>query len=171
MRRLQTRKHSATCWAKFCASTQTAPSLPTILSSTRFRQQSLDLGFRFAQSIHVRISTRHGPTVHQRRRPGHVGRNQRRHCRVELWLDHNSEGPTTNPAFRSPLFSYGHGIGATTGCAIAGGAFYNPNIARFPPSFTGKYFFADLCSDWIRVFDPPPGQRPALRPGFRRRWI
>jgi hypothetical protein len=25
---------------------------------------------------------------------------------------------------------------------------------NFPPSFVGKYFFADLCSGWIRVFDP-----------------
>src|SRR6185436_11474302 len=61
-----------------------------------------------------------------------------------------SEGPTSNPAFRSPLFFYGHGIGATVGCAIAGGAFYNPNTVRFPQSFVGKYFFADLCSNWIR---------------------
>jgi len=68
-----------------------------------------------------------------------------------------SEGPTSNPAFRSPLFFYGHGIGATVGCAIAGGAFYNPNTVRFPQSFVGKYFFADLCSNWIRVFDPATG--------------
>ena len=68
-----------------------------------------------------------------------------------------SEGPTSNPAFRSPLFSYGHGIGATVGCAIAGGAFYNPNIARFPQGFVGKYFFGDLCSNWIRLFDPATG--------------
>ena len=65
----------------------------------------------------------------------------------------NTEGVTTNPAFRSPLFAYGHGSSATTGCAIAGGAFYNPPVAQFPASFTGKYFFADLCSGWIRVFD------------------
>ena len=68
-----------------------------------------------------------------------------------------SEGPTSNPAFRSPLFFYGHGIGPTVGCAIAGGAFYNPNTVRFPQSFVGKYFFADLCSNWIRVFDPASG--------------
>src|SRR5882762_8630480 len=33
-----------------------------------------------------------------------------------------TEGPTSDPRFRSPLFSYGHGSGPTTGCAIAGGA-------------------------------------------------
>ncbi|HJT67165.1 MAG TPA: PQQ-dependent sugar dehydrogenase [Pyrinomonadaceae bacterium] len=68
-----------------------------------------------------------------------------------------TEGVTTNPAFRSPLFVYTHGTGPTTGCAIAGGAFYNPLNVQFPSSFTGKYFFADLCSGWIRVFDPATG--------------
>src|SRR5205085_341247 len=37
-----------------------------------------------------------------------------------------SEGPTTNPAFRGPLFFYPHGSGTSAGCAISGGAFYNP---------------------------------------------
>jgi glucose/arabinose dehydrogenase len=68
-----------------------------------------------------------------------------------------TEGPTADPNFRSPLFAYGHGISATTGCAIAGGAFYNPAAVQFPASFVGKYFFADLCSGWIRVFDPANG--------------
>lgn len=65
-----------------------------------------------------------------------------------------TEGPTNNPSFRSPLFAYGHGFSTTTGCAIAGGAFYNPTTVQFPASFVGKYFFADLCSGWIRVMDP-----------------
>ena len=77
-----------------------------------------------------------------------------------------SEGPTSNPAFRSPLFSYGHGISATTGCAIAGGAFYNPVSVRFPSSFVGKYFFADLCSGWIRVFDPATGTASGFATGI-----
>ena len=68
-----------------------------------------------------------------------------------------TEGVTSNPAFRSPLFTYAHGFSATTGCAIAGGAFYNPTTVQFPASFVGKYFFADLCSGWIRVFDPATG--------------
>src|ERR1044071_274764 len=77
-----------------------------------------------------------------------------------------SEGPTSNPMFRSPLFFYGHGISATTGCAIAGGAFYNPNSLRFPASFAGKYFFADLCSGWIRVFDPATGTASPFASGI-----
>src|ERR1044072_9209630 len=43
----------------------------------------------------------------------------------------STEGPTSNPNFRSPLFSYGHGSSSTTGCAIVGGGFYNPVTAQF----------------------------------------
>jgi glucose/arabinose dehydrogenase len=59
-----------------------------------------------------------------------------------------------NPNFRDPLFQYGHGSSSTTGCAIAGGAFYNPTTVQFGASYVGKYFFADLCSGWIRLMDP-----------------
>ncbi|HKO96387.1 MAG TPA: PQQ-dependent sugar dehydrogenase [Pyrinomonadaceae bacterium] len=77
----------------------------------------------------------------------------------------NTEGTTSNPQFRSPLFSYGHGTGATTGCAIAGGAFYNPQVNQFPSTYVGKYFFADLCSGWIRVFDPANNTASAFATG------
>jgi len=63
----------------------------------------------------------------------------------------------SNPDYRDPLFEYGHGSGSTVGCAIVGGAFYNPPILQFPVSYIGKYFFADLCGGWIRVFDPSNG--------------
>jgi glucose/arabinose dehydrogenase len=65
-----------------------------------------------------------------------------------------TEGPTSNPNFRSPLFWYGHGSSSTTGCAIVGGGFYNPTTVQFPASYVGKYFFADLCTGWVRIFDP-----------------
>jgi glucose/arabinose dehydrogenase len=65
-----------------------------------------------------------------------------------------TEGPTTDPRFKSPLFAYGHGTTGTTGCAIAGGTFYNPAVAQFPTSYIGKYFFADACGGWIRLLDP-----------------
>jgi glucose/arabinose dehydrogenase len=64
------------------------------------------------------------------------------------------EGSCANPNFRNPLFQYGHGFTSTTGCAITGGAFYNPQTQQFPASYAGKYFFADFCSNWIRLFDP-----------------
>jgi len=65
-----------------------------------------------------------------------------------------TEGPTNNPSFVSPIYYYGHGSTDTTGCAIVGGTFYNPPKSQFPAVYTGKYFFSDLCSGWIRVFDP-----------------
>lgn len=68
------------------------------------------------------------------------------------WPD--EEGPGPNPNYRDPLLWYGHGFGSTsTGCAIVGAAFYNPPILQFPASYVGKYFFGDLCNDWIRVMD------------------
>src|SRR5439155_1603466 len=60
----------------------------------------------------------------------------------------------------------GHGSGPTTGCAIAGGAFYNPAAALFPSDFIGDYFFADLCSGWIRRFDPASGVVTDFAAGF-----
>jgi len=67
-----------------------------------------------------------------------------------------AEGPASppNPNFRDPIFFYGHGLSSTTGCAIVGGAFYNPPVLQFPSRFVGKYFFVDLCSGWIRLLDP-----------------
>lgn len=58
-----------------------------------------------------------------------------------------------NGSYRDPLYEYGHGFGNTTGCAIVGGAFYNPPLNQFPPFYFGKYFFGDLCGGWIRLFD------------------
>ena len=65
-----------------------------------------------------------------------------------------TEGPTTDPAYRAPIFSYRHGSGSTTGCAITGGAFYNPDTQQFPAEYRDTYFFADFCSGWIRRLDP-----------------
>ena len=77
-----------------------------------------------------------------------------------------TEGPTSNPAFRSPIYFYGHGTSDTTGCAIVGGAFYNPLVPQFPSSYIGKYFFSDLCSGWIRVFDPSAGTATGFATGL-----
>ncbi|MDX1982859.1 MAG: PQQ-dependent sugar dehydrogenase [Bryobacteraceae bacterium] len=60
-----------------------------------------------------------------------------------------TEGPTTNPAYDSPFYAYQQFGDEPTGCAIAGGAFYNPSVQQFPAAFVGRYFFADLCGGWI----------------------
>ncbi|WP_201276171.1 PQQ-dependent sugar dehydrogenase [Methylotetracoccus oryzae] len=65
-----------------------------------------------------------------------------------------SEGPSSNHNFSSPIFTYQHLRGTPTGCAITGGAFYNPANQKFPHPYLGKYFFSDYCSGWIRYLDP-----------------
>ena len=71
-----------------------------------------------------------------------------------------------NPNFRDPLFQYGHGSSSTTGCAITGGAFYNPTTVNFPADYVGKYFYAEFCSGWIRRFDPGTGTATAFATGI-----
>jgi glucose/arabinose dehydrogenase len=65
-----------------------------------------------------------------------------------------SEGPTTTPGFTGPVYAYRHFEGTPTGCAITGGAFYDPPRAVFPERYVGKYFFADTCGGWIYHLDP-----------------
>jgi glucose/arabinose dehydrogenase len=66
-----------------------------------------------------------------------------------------TEGPTTNPAYQSPVYYYGHDSG---NCAITGGAFYSPTTPNFPSSYVGKYFFGDYCSGFIRMLNPSTAQ-------------
>jgi glucose/arabinose dehydrogenase len=68
------------------------------------------------------------------------------------WPD--TEGPTTDPRFDSPRYSYAHAGGA---CAIVGGAFYSPMSTPFPSDYLNDYFFADYCAGWIRRLDPANG--------------
>ena len=64
-----------------------------------------------------------------------------------------TEGYTSDPRFRSPLYAYSH----SEGCAIIGAAFYAPTQLNFPPAYTDRFFFADLCQNWIRTLDPGNG--------------
>ena len=68
------------------------------------------------------------------------------------------EGPESDAEYTPPIHAYEHGSGTdTTGCAITGGAFYDPPAnasAPFPDEYQGDYFFADLCNGWIREYDP-----------------
>lgn len=77
-----------------------------------------------------------------------------------------TEGPTTQAGIRAPLFAYQHGSTATTGCAITGGAFYDPGTVQFPSTYVGKYFFGDYCGNWIRVFDPGAGTASGFATGL-----
>jgi glucose/arabinose dehydrogenase len=68
-----------------------------------------------------------------------------------------TEGPTTDPRFRSPRYAYQHSSGDLQGCAITGGTFYSPAAPGFPSQYLGDYFFADYCAGWIAVLDPDAG--------------
>jgi glucose/arabinose dehydrogenase len=66
----------------------------------------------------------------------------------------NTENATGSSQYTNPLFAYNHGINEVNGCAITGGAFYNPTTVQFPAAYTGSYFFSDYCGSWIHRFDP-----------------
>src|SRR5918995_7106772 len=76
------------------------------------------------------------------------------------------EGPESNSTYRNPAFAYRHGSTKATGCAITGGAFYNPTTRRFPSGYVGDYFFADLCSGWIRRLDSATGEVSGFATGL-----
>jgi glucose/arabinose dehydrogenase len=68
------------------------------------------------------------------------------------------EGPSTDPQYESPLYSYKNGAtGTTGGCATIGGAFYRPATVQFPSTYVGRYFFADHCNGWMKTIDPANG--------------
>jgi glucose/arabinose dehydrogenase len=68
-----------------------------------------------------------------------------------------TEGPFSSasyPQFTNPFYSYAHTGTTPYGCAITGGAFYDPDTPTFPAFYLGKYFFADYCGHWIYYIDP-----------------
>lgn len=78
----------------------------------------------------------------------------------------NVEGQGTDPRFVNPLFTYGHGETTSTGCSIAGAAFYDPATPTFSTTFRGRFFFADACGGWIRSFTPSTGRSTLFATGI-----
>src|SRR5215204_30010 len=78
------------------------------------------------------------------------------------------EGPESNPAYRNPVFAYRNGSMKDTRCAITSGAFYNPTTRQYPSGYVGDYFFADLCSGWIRTRDATTGEVRGFATGLER---
>ena len=60
-----------------------------------------------------------------------------------------AEGVSDNTDFTNPIYTYRHGSGIGFGCAITGGAFFNPTSTNYPSQYTGRYFFLDFCNNWI----------------------
>ena len=77
-----------------------------------------------------------------------------------------TEGPTSDPQFRSPIFAYMHGAPSQGGIAITGGTFYDPRQASFPRPFTGTYFFSDFGGGWIHNFDPATNKETSFATGL-----
>ncbi|MEJ1236490.1 PQQ-dependent sugar dehydrogenase [Chryseolinea sp. T2] len=69
----------------------------------------------------------------------------------------------TYPNYTTPIYFYSHASGDGTGCAITGGAFFNPSTTNYPSSYFDKYFIQDLCGAWINVLDVSTG---AVRSSF-----
>ena len=65
----------------------------------------------------------------------------------------SSEGPTSNPAHRGPIFYYGHAA-ANDRLLDNRRGFLQSGVAAVPAEYVGQYFFADFCSNWIRLLDP-----------------
>jgi glucose/arabinose dehydrogenase len=78
----------------------------------------------------------------------------------------NAEGFSSNSAYTNPVFAYGRGSGDGEGCAITGGAFFNPGNTSYPSSYQGKYFYLDYCSNWINMIDVSGST--AVRSSFAR---
>jgi hypothetical protein len=75
------------------------------------------------------------------------------------WSGGNTDGFGQTPpgpgTYHDPLLAYNHTGGpAGGGIAIVGGTFYDPASPQFPSNYLGKYFYADLTGNWLRVFDP-----------------
>ena len=67
-----------------------------------------------------------------------------------------SEGPAPRPV-NGPLHAYAWHEDQTAACSIVGAAFYDPPVRNFPAEYVGRYFFADLCANWIDMLDLPKG--------------
>ncbi|QIP11530.1 PQQ-dependent sugar dehydrogenase [Spirosoma aureum] len=67
------------------------------------------------------------------------------------WPD--AEGTSTNSAFTNPVYAYPHGTGDGKGCAITGGTFFSPVSTNYPSNLIGRYFYQDLCNNWINNID------------------
>jgi glucose/arabinose dehydrogenase len=72
-----------------------------------------------------------------------------------------TEGPTKNPRFVTPIYSYKHTASNSPNgycCSITGGAFYKSVKTQFPKSYAGDYFFSDHSGGWIRSRDLVTGK-------------
>src|SRR4051812_34906357 len=76
----------------------------------------------------------------------------------------SSEGNSNTTGFTAPIHAYSH----SKGCAVTGGAFYNPASATFPASMVGDYFFGDYCQNDIRRLHPANNSVTSFATGLNK---
>lgn len=64
-------------------------------------------------------------------------------------------GQAAPPDYQDPIYVYPHGF--NIGCAVVGGAFYDPSTINFPSQYLDKYIFSDYCTGTFQVMDPSTG--------------
>ena len=79
-----------------------------------------------------------------------------------------TEGPTTDPRFRSPLYAYPHGPATRPAARSPAAPSTTRATPQFPADYVGNYFFADFCSGWISVYDPAEDPADGTAPISRR---
>jgi hypothetical protein len=75
-----------------------------------------------------------------------------------------TEGPTSNPSFRSPIYFYGHGTSNTTGCAIVGALSIIRQLLNSLPPIAASIFLPICAAAGSVSSIPPPAARLASRP-------
>jgi len=60
---------------------------------------------------------------------------------------------STYPTLTNPIYAYPQAGGDGNGCAITGGTFFFPSVTNYPSIYLDKYFFQDLCNQWINTLD------------------
>lgn len=76
------------------------------------------------------------------------------------WPSREGTGDTNGGQFTNPVYAYGHGSGNDKGCAITGGAFFNPASTNYPAQYAGGYFYFDYCNGWINFLNTSNARQP-----------
>ena len=165
----RTRRRSTTCWARCCASTRTARSRPTTRSSARATGQNRAiwaLGLRNPFTFAFQPGTGRmfindvGQNTWEEINDGIAGANYG-------WPDDRRADHRTR-RFRGPLLRLRPRRVGTTGCAITGGAFYNPTTAPVPGRLRRRLLLRRL----LQRLDPHAStRRPARRHRLRHRHL
>ncbi len=69
-------------------------------------------------------------------------------------VEGKAHGEILPDEYKDPIYQYEH---KNNYCCIVGATFYDPEIAQFPASFEGIFFYNDYCTGHIRMLDVDTG--------------